>query len=92
MDLDLEELFLSMENILVGIEGEKFDHNRWIYGAKDYRKLPVTIKALRLDCDVVVKTLEGDMIGKAGDWLIQGVNGEFYPCKDDIFNKTYEQA
>jgi len=39
---------------------------------------------------VVVPTLEGDMIGLPGDWIIQGVNGEFYPCKPDIFEKTYE--
>lgn len=38
----------------------------------------------------VVKTLEGDMVGNVGDFLIKGVNGEFYPCKPDIFEKTYE--
>lgn len=37
-----------------------------------------------------IKTLEGDMIGDYGDYIIQGVNGEIYPCKSDIFEKTYE--
>jgi len=37
-----------------------------------------------------IKTLEGDMIAEVGDWIIKGVNGEFYPCKPDIFGKTYE--
>jgi hypothetical protein len=37
-----------------------------------------------------IKTLEGDMIGRQGDFIIKGVNGEFYPCKPDIFFKTYE--
>ena len=37
-----------------------------------------------------IKTLEGTMIANAGDYIIQGVNGEIYPCKADIFDKTYE--
>ena len=37
-----------------------------------------------------IQTLEGDMIATLGDWIIKGVNGEFYPCKPDIFEKTYE--
>lgn len=37
-----------------------------------------------------IKTLEGDMNVSEMDYIIKGVNGEFYPCKPDIFNKTYE--
>lgn len=37
-----------------------------------------------------IATLEGVMEASVGDYIIQGVNGEFYPCKPDIFNKTYE--
>lgn len=37
-----------------------------------------------------IKTLEGTMIARAGDYIIKGVNGEIYPCKADIFEKTYE--
>ena len=37
-----------------------------------------------------VKTLEGDMMISFGDFIIKGVQGEFYPCKPDIFEKTYE--
>lgn len=37
-----------------------------------------------------IKTLEGTMIANVGDWIIKGVNGEFYPCKNEIFEKTYE--
>lgn len=36
-----------------------------------------------------IKTLEGKMIASDGDYIIRGVNGEFYPCKPDIFEKTY---
>ena len=39
-----------------------------------------------------IKTLEGTMTADVGDWIIKGVNGEFYPCKPDIFAKTYEQV
>lgn len=37
-----------------------------------------------------IKTLEGDMRVEFGDWIITGVNGEKYPCKPDIFQKTYD--
>jgi len=39
-----------------------------------------------------VTTLEGLVYAVTGDWIIKGVNGEFYPCKPDIFEKTYEPA
>jgi hypothetical protein len=37
-----------------------------------------------------ISTLEGVMIASTGDFIIKGVQGEFYPCKPDIFEKTYE--
>ena len=37
-----------------------------------------------------IHTLEGIMLATAGDWIIKGVAGEFYPCKPDIFLQTYE--
>lgn len=40
------------------------------------------------NCDI--KTLEGVMHASLGDWIIQGVKGELYPCKPDIFDATYE--
>lgn len=39
---------------------------------------------------VEVQTLEGWLQVKLGDWIIRGVKGEFYPCKPDIFEATYE--
>ena len=39
---------------------------------------------------MVIKTLEGHHICTKGDFIIKGVHGEFYPCKPDIFEKTYE--
>ena len=37
-----------------------------------------------------IRTLEGEMQARVGDWIIKGVAGEFYPCKPDIFKATYE--
>ena len=39
-----------------------------------------------------IKTLEGFMSAQIGDWIIKGVKGEFYPCKPDIFEATYNSA
>lgn len=44
------------------------------------------------DACLKIPTLEGDMIASIGDWIIKGINGEFYPCKPDIFEKTYDPA
>jgi hypothetical protein len=42
--------------------------------------------------NLVVKTLEGDMLVSHGDWIIKGIKGEFYPCKPDIFAASYEPS
>jgi hypothetical protein len=42
--------------------------------------------------DLRCSTLEGDLRASVGDWIIKGVAGEFYPCKPDIFEQTYEPA
>ena len=39
---------------------------------------------------MVVNTLEGDHQADLGDFIIKGIKGEFYPCKPDIFEATYE--
>lgn len=41
---------------------------------------------------LTINTLEGDMQANVGDYIIKGVNGEFYPCKPDIFEKTYDKV
>ena len=41
---------------------------------------------------VLIHTLEGIMRADLNDWIIKGVNGECYPCKPDIFEKTYEKV
>ena len=39
---------------------------------------------------IQIMTLEGVVTAQLDDWVIKGVVGEFYPCRDDIFQKTYE--
>lgn len=41
---------------------------------------------------IYIPTLEGDMLIGLGDWVIKGINGEFYPCKPDIFEATHEEV
>ena len=57
-----------------------------------YRKKPVVVDAYKTNKEVVIHTLEGDMKASIGDYIITGVNGEQYPCKPDIFEKTYESV
>ena len=41
---------------------------------------------------ITIHTLEGDMKANHGDYIIKGVKGEFYPCRQDIFEQTYEEV
>jgi hypothetical protein len=41
---------------------------------------------------IAIDTLEGTMTAQRGDWIIKGVKGEFYPCKPDIFETSYEKV
>ncbi|SIR92205.1 hypothetical protein [Bacillus velezensis] len=49
----------------------------------DYRQNPVVM---------YIPTLEGVMAAQVGDYIIRGIKGELYPCKPDIFEKTYERV
>ena len=52
---------------------------------------PIVFSYADKDPVLRIETLEGTMIAEIGDFIIKGVNGEFYPCKPDIFEKTYEK-
>ncbi len=45
-----------------------------------------------IDRKIRIKTLEGSIYAKETDWIIKGVEGEFYPCDNNIFEKTYEKV
>lgn len=65
------------------------DVTRWCGGAYDFAVKPSdhTDKAEW----IFIPTLEGVMRADVGDWIIKGVKGEFYPCKNEIFEETYER-
>ena len=53
--------------------------------------IPNTILAKKnVEKELAIGTLEGVMTASKNDWIIKGVHGEYYPCKPDIFEKTYE--
>ena len=56
-------------------------------GGETYSRPP-----MRAVTGLKIKTLEGDMIAEYGDYIIKGLKGEFYPCKPDIFEATYEKV
>jgi hypothetical protein len=58
--------------------------------SQQYVKKTVVISAYQTDREMTIETLEGNMRAEAGDYIITGINGEQYPCKPDIFTKTYQ--
>ena len=68
------------------VEARQFtrpDLNPGVFSTQDISSDPTRVQ-------LKIKTLEGVMTAEPGDYIIKGVNGEFYPCKPDIFEKTYE--
>jgi hypothetical protein len=79
----------------VEIEARKFRTNNEPYEDKNMDEIVGWIinnggKARHDGTDIYIETLEGEMRAIVGDYIIQGVKGEFYPCKPDIFEETYE--
>ena len=58
---------------------------------EEYTKIPVTIEAYQTEEEIEIETLEGTMKANVGDWIIKGIKGEYYPCKPDVFDLTYEK-
>lgn len=75
----------------VEIEATQFFSNNYDYergrGLEGVIKIKDSFGTIRY----AIETLEGRMAVKEGDWIIKGVKGEFYPCKPDIFEMTYEK-
>lgn len=71
---------------LVDNLGNHHDIAKWIASCGGRVVIP------GLDPYLLIETLEGDMRADIGDWVIRGVRNEFYPCKPDVFEATYEPA
>lgn len=86
----------------IPVEAVKFEGNiATIYGKpilpdwimKEYLKGNIIADQLpNYDYELVIKTLEGDMRVSVGDYIINGIHGEIYPCKPDIFEETYDEV
>lgn len=57
---------------------------------KRYRKKPIVIEAYTTNEEQTIQTLEGPLKASIGDYIITGIRGEQYPCKPDVFERTYE--
>ena len=77
--IDAEQWFLDKD-----VEGVEYKLKGWV--------VDPTNKTQQKLYHYVVNTLEGEMTVSPGDWIIKGVEGEYYPCKDSIFKKTYEEV
>jgi hypothetical protein len=78
----------------VVIEAIKFDRSNWndVYSFTNHTAQNFFVeKKFDGKAYCTISTLEGLMMATEGDYIIKGVNGEFYPCKPDIFLKTYEE-
>ena len=73
-----------------GVMGKDFKYSENMF--KIYVKKPLEIKAMEMLLDFEVDTLEGTMKGKAGDYLVCGIQGEYYPVDKDIFKASYERV
>lgn len=74
-------------------EGLVTDDLDWDYDTGCYRSGTAMASGIFVPFGIpgiVIRTLEGDHLAREGDWVIRGVSGEFYPCKPDIFDATYE--
>ena len=68
-----------------------FDTFEQVEGMNSCMKRPIVVHAKRIDEDFCVNTLEGNYKqGKAGDYLMRGIDGELYICDGPIFDKTYD--
>lgn len=68
----------------------KRDH---VEAAKDQQEFvprPLRIRAMKMRDPFTVRTMEGTMKGNAGGYLVQGIEGELYPCAADIFERKYK--
>jgi hypothetical protein len=81
---------MSMAKCTIKVNGAQLDID--LKRFKTYMRKPTTIKALRIGRPFSVKTLEGVMHGKAGDFLILGAEGEKYVCDSDIFFEIHEKV
>lgn len=69
-----------------------FESGDWPEWLLEAYNLGTLIEAAEAEAGIVIETLEGPLTVSWNDWIIQGVQGELYPCKPDIFAATYDEV
>lgn len=83
-----EAVFQRVRKRPIVVHGFQWDGDRASLPAEVYVR---TQAAWREGGDVLyLATSEGPLVLRPGDWVMKGVNGELYPCKPDVFEKTYD--
>ena len=87
--IEIEAIQLTKENIIevfVFLDGANYKETKSAEELEDFSQMMLKQGYIEIE------TLEGMMIANFGDYIIKGVKGEFYPCKPDIFQATYEEV
>lgn len=71
----------------VSVDGNTASYEKWFIEALTTGKITAAAYG-----SLAIKTMEGTMTAAVGDWVIQGIKGELYPCKPDIFEATYDSV
>ncbi len=77
----------------IPVEAVKFEDNVECFDKLRALGMDPVVDYVDKDTPVIlIDTLEGEHVGRIGDYIIRGVKGEFYPCRKDIFEETYEKV
>ena len=79
---------MSKSRVYIG--DKRVDGNHSILPLRPVMKKPIVVHAVQMEVPFTVETDEGVMLGKSGDYLMKGVEGEYYPCRKKVFEKTYD--
>lgn len=90
----MDNLYRKKPVVIEAYQVPEFSQQSFSENAAFFNWLGMSDRGINYNADgtVTIETLEGAMTASKGDWVIKGVNGEYYPCKPDIFEKTYEKA
>lgn len=69
---------------------DQYEDPEWICEAIKSGEAAIKLGNYKNPPQMKIRTLEGTHIANVGDYIIKGIKGELYPCKPDIFEKTYE--
>lgn len=92
MKVDFKNLEKTLDKMIKKIKKEDkiIDVTNMILLFKKCIKKPIIVKAYQMKNEFKVKTKQGIVKGKAGDYIIEGIDKERYPCDKEVFEKTYD--